>query len=92
MVAWWWHGGMVAWWHDQFFFNGLGPSLGAKLVSANDRPSKVLILFRLFHAGAKTKPTHFCTNRLEVLRGISVGIFAQKIQALRPVTMEGQKF
>ena len=26
-------------WHGQFFFNGVGPYLGAKLVSTNDSPS-----------------------------------------------------
>ena len=42
--------------HGQLFLNGLGLSLGAKIVSTNDRPSTFSIIFRLFfQAGAKNK-------------------------------------
>ena len=38
-----------------FFFNGLGLSPGAKLVSTNGRPSIFSIIFRLFPSGGGTK-------------------------------------
>ena len=38
---------------DSFFFNSLGRSLGAKPVSANDRPSKFSIILRLFSSGGE---------------------------------------
>ena len=48
--------------HDQWkrvtwpvFFNGLGPSLGAKIVSTNGRPSTFSIIFRLFPSGGEKK-------------------------------------
>ena len=38
------------------FFNGLGgPSLGAKLVLTNDRPSIISIITRLFPSGGEKK-------------------------------------
>ena len=50
------------------FFNGLGLSLGVKLVSTSDRPSVFSKIFRLFASGGeKKKCSAFCTNRLEVL-------------------------
>ena len=41
--------------HGRFFFHGLGLSLGAKLVSTNDRPSYSSMIFRLFPSGAEKK-------------------------------------
>ena len=38
-----------------YMYNGLGLSLGAKLVSTNDRPSKFSIIAGLFQAGVKKK-------------------------------------
>ena len=39
-----------------FFFYDFGSSLGAKLVSTNDRPSIFSVIFRLFASGGdKTK-------------------------------------
>ena len=39
----------------RFFHTGLGLSPGAKLVSTNDRPSIVIIMFRLFPTGGEKK-------------------------------------
>ena len=66
------------------YFNGLGLSLeGAKLVSINDRPSYSSIVFRLFPSGGeKNSWATFRTNRLEVLQGMSVNIFVQKVEDL----------
>ena len=66
-----------------FFFNGLGLSLGAKLVSTNGRPSYSSIIFRLFPSeGEKKNGVAFCTNRLEVLQGMSVEFFAKEVEDL----------
>ena len=64
------------------FFNGLRLSLGAKLVSTNDRPSIFSIIFRLFPSGDGKSCAAFCTFRLGVLQGMSVEIYAQKIEDL----------
>ena len=46
-----------------FFFNDLGLSLGARLVSTNDRPSYSSIILRLFPSGGeKKKCAAFCTG------------------------------
>ena len=73
----WYHTGprdewkRVRGWHGQFFFNGLGLSLGEKLVSTNGRLSYSSIIFRLFQSGCEKKNCAvFCTNRLEVLQGM----------------------
>ena len=67
------------WWHGQFFFFfGLGLSLGAKLVSTNDRSFIFLNNIPAFPSGGeKTNCPAFCTNRLEVL-GMTVDVFAQQ--------------
>ena len=67
--------------HGQFFFNGVGLSLGAKLVSTNDRPSYSLKIYRPFPSGGEQiNCAAFCVNRLEVLQGMPVEFFAQKIK------------
>ena len=54
-----------------FFFTGLGLSLGAKLVSTNDRSSMFSIIFRLFPSGGvKKNCAALCTVRLDVPQGI----------------------
>ena len=77
------------WRHGQFFsrVSGCLLSLGAALVSTNDRPSIFSIIFRFLPSGGnKIKCAAFCTNRfggLEVkLQGMSVDVFAAKIEDL----------
>ena len=66
-----------------FFLNGLGLSLGAKLASTNDRPSIFSIIFRIFsQRGRSINCAAFRTIRLDVLQGMSVEKFAQKIDDL----------
>ena len=69
-------------WRGQFFCNGLGLSLGAQLVSTNDRPSIFSKIFGLFASGGEEKCAAFCTIRLDVLQGMPVEISAQKIEDL----------
>ena len=61
-------------------------SRGAKLVPTNGKPSffSASIIFRFFPSrGEKKKIAAFCATRLEVvLQGISVEIFAQKMEDL----------
>ena len=62
--------------HGKFFFHGFGLSLGANLVSTNDRPSFFSIIFRRFPSAINKKCAAFGTNRLEVLlQGMSVDFF-----------------
>ena len=67
------------------FFNGHGLSLGrAKLVSTNDRPSYSSIIFRLFPSGGEKKKMRRILHEPvgEVLQGMPVEIFGQKLQDL----------
>ena len=65
-----------------FVFNGLGLSLGANLVSTNDRRLLFSMLSRLFPTGGVTTNNCaiFCTIRLDVLQGMPEEIFAQNIK------------
>ena len=70
-------------WHCQNTNTCRGLSLGADLVSTNDRLSIFSILFRLFPSGGeKTNCAAFCTVRIDVLQRMLVEIFAQKIEDL----------
>ena len=66
-----------------FKLYGLGLSLGAKLISATDRPSMFSIMFKLSPSGSEnTKCAALCTIRLDVLQGMSVEIVARTIEDL----------
>ena len=66
-----------------FSCNGVGLSLGAKLVSTNGRPSIFSIIFRLCPTGGeKQNCAAYCTIPLDVLQGMSVNFFPQKIEDL----------
>ena len=80
--------------HDQWkrvtgldsFLNGLGLSLGAKLVSTNDRPSIFFSSTQFFYKrGRKKNCAAFCTIRLDVLRGMSVIFRSEKRRPDLPV-------
>ena len=61
-----------------FFFNGLGQSLGAKLVSTNDRPYSSTV-FRLFPSGGEKQiAPHFAKPGWRYSRGMSVEISRNK--------------
>ena len=65
------------------FFVGFRLSLGAKLVSTNDRPSIFIIILRLFPSGGqKQNCAAFRTIRVNVLHGMFVDFFEQKIEDL----------
>ena len=71
------HGDMATW--PVFLLNGLGLSLGAKLVSTNDRPSYPSVILRLFPTGGEEKNcAAFCANRLEVLKACMSYMFSRK--------------
>ena len=72
------------------FFNGLEPravSIGAKLISTNDRPSMFAIILRLFPSGGeKTIATRFARPGWRSPRQ-SVEMSAQKIEDLTCLSM-----
>ena len=58
---------------------GLGLSAGAKLVSTSDRPSIIPMISRHFSQRRREiNCATYCTIRLDVLQGMSVGTFAPK--------------
>ena len=68
-VSIWYHSDPRHQWKEEgdmaiFFKIGLGLSLGAKLVSTNDRPSMFSVIFRIFPGGGEKKKTvpHFALS------------------------------
>ena len=76
----------VTWPNKQKKYIGFGLSLGAKLVSTNDRPSTCSTIFSFFFpAGAKTDCAAFCTIHWNVLQGIPVEFSRQNSRSDLPV-------